>query len=282
MKPNETLWNSPLNNGNGVNGHGNHNGYHPNGSANGYHPKPDPEALGEDHVATSLETPLREDAFDLDDETIDRLGAFLTLLLETNKRFNLTAIKEPDEAWRRHILDSVSMLPFLGDAAAVIDVGSGGGLPGIPLAIACPAVRFTLLESTGKKARFLEQAVSELGLAHVTVVQARAEDAGRPGPHREAYDVAVARAIGPMNVLLELLMPLVKVGGRVQAMKGRRAEQELRDAGDALMLLGAGDVSVYGAMPGVEEEAVVVEVVKDAATQAQYPRRPGVPKQQPL
>ncbi|MCG8617215.1 MAG: 16S rRNA (guanine(527)-N(7))-methyltransferase RsmG [Desulfobacterales bacterium] len=212
----------------------------------------------------------------------DRLAAYLELLLETNKRFNLTAIKDPAEAWQRHILDSLSLLPFVAESRSVIDVGSGGGLPGIPLACVLPELPITLVEATGKKARFLATCASELGLGRVEVVTDRAETAGQGIKWRGRYDVAVARAVGPLNVLLELTMPFVRVGGRVLAMKGRRLDEELRDAGDALMVLGQGEIEVYEALPGLERDAVIVEVAKRAATPKQYPRRPGELKTNPL
>jgi len=236
-------------------------------------PLPTPQSF-EDGCATiglSLEAGERQ-----------QLGRFLALLLETNKRFNLTAIREPEAAWLRHVLDSLSLIPFLQGADRVIDVGSGGGLPGLPLAITCPDVKFTLLEATGKKAKFIESAATKLGLGNVSVVNDRAENAGRDGAHRQKYDVAIARAVGPMRVLLEYTLPLTKTGGRVLAMKGARVVDELDECSDALMLLGGGAVEVYEALPGLEDDAVIVEVTKDRATPREYPRRPGEPKSKPL
>lgn len=220
--------------------------------------------------------------FELSDEEIAQHGRFLHLLLETNRNFNLTAVKAPEQAWMRHILDSLSLLPFLADAGRIIDVGTGGGLPGIPLAIAQPERRFALMDSTGKKIRFVEEAARQLGLDNVQTLQERAETAGQSDRYRERFDAAIGRAIGPMNVLLELTLPLVRVGGRVLAMKGAKAEEELKVCGDALMTLGGGEVEVYDALPGIEEEAVVVIVEKIAPTPTEYPRRPGIPKQEPL
>lgn len=214
----------------------------------------------------------------------DRLGRYLALLLETNHRFNLTGIKDRGEAWMRHVLDALSLGPFIAEAKSVADVGSGGGLPGIPLAIAQPQLAVTLIEATGKKANFCRHAANQLGLKNVNVINDRSETVGRDKHHRGKYDLVVARAVGPMNVLLELTLPLAKVGGRVLAMKGRRAEQELRDCGDALMLLGAGEVEVYQSLPGVDAfaDAVIIAVEKASATDRQYPRRPGEPKTNPL
>ncbi|MHC4995984.1 MAG: 16S rRNA (guanine(527)-N(7))-methyltransferase RsmG [Planctomycetota bacterium] len=213
---------------------------------------------------------------------VEMLGRYLYVLLETNQKFNLTAIKEEEAAWMRHVLDSLSLIPFMEGSKRVVDVGSGGGLPGIPLAITQPNVDFTLVDATGKKTRFLELVAQDLGLENVTVIQGRAEDVGRDEAHRERYDTSIARAIGPLNVLLEYTLPLIEVGGRLLAMKGARAEDELKECGDGLMMLGGGEVEVYEAMPGLDDEAVVVVVEKSYATPEEFPRRAGMAKQQPL
>jgi 16S rRNA (guanine527-N7)-methyltransferase len=211
-----------------------------------------------------------------------QLGRYLHLLLETNKQFNLTGIEDPDEAWMRHGLDSLSLLPHLGDARSVIDVGSGGGLPGLPIAITRPDLTVTLLEATGKKAKFLASVVGDLPLKNVRVITDRAETIGQQRLHREQYDLAVARAVGPLRVMLELTAPLVRIGGRVLAMKGAKVEQELGESGDAMMTLGCGRVELYVAMPGIEEDAVIVELHKERPTPKPYPRLPGTPKTTPL
>lgn len=219
-------------------------------------------------------------------ETLEAMGRFLELMLETNRRMNLTAVRDPDEAWRRHIIDSLTLLPWLADlpsGSRIVDVGSGGGVPGLPVAIAMPDMPMTLLEATGKKAKFLEQCVSELGLSHVRVVNDRAEKAGQDKQHRQRYDVAICRALGPMRELLEYTLPLVKVDGYLLAMKGPKAEAELKDAGDAMAILGGGDLEVYEAYPeGFDQNTVIVRLAKVADTPKQYPRLPGVPRHEPL
>jgi len=214
----------------------------------------------------------------LDDTTIRRLGAFLDRLLEVNRQFNLTAITDPETAWIRHLLDSLTLLSHLGDAKTVLDVGSGGGLPALPLAIARPDLAFTLVESTGKKALFLEETARSLGLDNVTVVRARAEAAGSPGSAlREAHDVVTARAVAPLRVLLELSLPFVRVGGRVLAIKGAKAEVEVAEAKGALRKLHARVVGTART-----ETGTLVLVAKDGATPSRYPRRAGEPKRSPL
>jgi 16S rRNA (guanine527-N7)-methyltransferase len=220
---------------------------------------------------------------------LKQLGRYLDLLLDANQRVNLTGIRNRDEAWRRHIIDSLTLLAGLSDAAAqddptkIIDVGSGGGLPGVPLAIALPAVRMTLLEATGKKARFLEQCVKALALPNVRVVQDRAETLGQAQAHRQHYDIAICRALGPLRQVLEYALPLVAVEGRLLVMKGPKVESELRDAGDALAILGAGELQVFDAYPtSFGQGTVIVQVDKARPTPHEYPRRPGVPRQDPL
>lgn len=223
---------------------------------------------------------------EVDPVTLDKLAEYLDALLEANKQFNLTAIREPEAAWRRHIIDSLTILPCVDDLpehARVIDIGSGGGLPGIPLAIARPDLNITLLESTGKKAAFLQYCAAELGLSNITVVHERAERAGQDPDYRSQYDLAVCRAIGQMGELLEYALPFLKIQGRLLAMKGPRAEEELQTAGDALTLLGAGEVQVIEAYPeDFELNTVIVMVTKQGPTPPEYPRLPGVPHQTPL
>ena len=151
----------------------------------------------------------------------------------------------------------------------------------MPLAIVLPALRFTLIEATGKKARFIEQAAATLD--NVNVVAQRAEDVGQDAHHRQQYDAAICRAVGPMRELLEYTLPLVKVGGILLAMKGPSVEDELELAGDALQTLGGGDVQLIDAYPdGFDIRTVIVGVVKARSTPKDYPRRPGVPRQDPL
>lgn len=216
-------------------------------------------------------------AFDAGD--IKRLGSYLAMLLEANTRFNLTAITDPDGAWIKHIFDSLTLLPYIASAGAtrVIDVGSGGGLPGLPLAIAMPTVQFTLLEATGKKAGFLGDVAGTIGLSNVEIINDRAETLGRDSHHREHYDVVVARAVGRLATLLELTVPLAAVGGHVLTIKGRKATQEISDAKKALHLLHCSVVETSRTPTGT-----IVVIKKLRGTAKRYPRRPGEPKRAPL
>ncbi len=217
---------------------------------------------------------------EFDESDVQCLGAFIDSLLETNRMFNLTAVKDPSQAWTRHILDSLSLLPCLSKecVAHVIDIGSGGGLPGIPLAITMPETTFTLVESTKKKAVFLSDVVEQLGLDNVTVIAERAENLATPdGGFRDIADAVIARAVGPLNVLLELTIPFAKVGGVVLAIKGERAPEEIEHARKALHILHAKVESSIRTTTGT-----VVMIRKMESTPRKYPRLAGEPKRAPI
>jgi 16S rRNA (guanine527-N7)-methyltransferase len=206
------------------------------------------------------------------------LSRYIDLLLEANQRMNLTRIADRALAEIQHVGDALTVLPLLpAGAFKMIDVGSGGGVPGIPLAIARPDSRVILLESTKKKAAFLCDAVAKLGLANVQVLAERAENAGR-GKLRESCDISVARAVGAMDFLVEWCLPLVKKGGKMLAMKGARIADELPAAAKAIRLLGGGEPRIHPVeLPGAEHH-VIVEIPKVARTDAKYPRDPTVAK----
>lgn len=181
----------------------------------------------------------------------------------------------------RLVEDSLTLLPLLDGVGTLVDVGSGGGMPGIPLAIARPGLRVTLIEADSRKAAFLVHAAATLGL-DLDVRAERAESAGRGGG-RESFDVSVSRALAPLAVVAELSLPLVRVGGRMLAMKGERVQgAELSAARTALAELGAGEPAVHAAPSEARPGGVVVEARKLAPTPAAYPRRPGVPAKRPL
>jgi 16S rRNA (guanine527-N7)-methyltransferase len=208
----------------------------------------------------------------------EQLAQYLDLFLHSAQLFNLTAIRDRAQAWDRHVIESLRLVPYLGPGPSLIDVGSGGGLPGMVLAIARPDLAVTLLEATGKKARFLEQTAHTLQLENLTVLCDRAESAAAiDSAHRESFDVVTARAVAPLRVLLELTAPFAKVGGLVLAVKGEKAAEELAAASGALRHLHV-----------VHEETIrqptasLVLLKKRAPTPAKYPRRSGEPTRSPL
>ena len=215
-------------------------------------------------------------------EQREQIVRYLALLAEWSKKARLTTITRPLDAVRLHILDSLLCLQAgIPQGASVLDVGSGAGLPGIPLAIARPDLVVTLLEAASRKAAFLEVAVVELGLS-VEIESSRAEEAAHEPELREQFDVVVARAVAPLPALSELTLPFVRVGGKAVLLKGPGVGRELDPGRRAAALFGGGEWQVfYAELPGGVRRAVV-EVAKLTATPQAYPRRPGVPVKRPL
>lgn len=207
---------------------------------------------------------------------------FLGLLEAANLQMNLTAIRDPREAVMKHLADSLAGLAWVREhGGAVVDVGSGGGLPGVPLAICCPGQKFVLLEASQKKAGYLESTVARLGLNNVRVRWGRAEAEGR-AEGRESFGVALIRAVAPLAVVYEYCLPLLHLGGILVAWRGRRAAAEVEVAARALEILGGGGVWLYGyQFPGAGERYLVV-VEKGGPTPPRFPRRVGVPARHPL
>lgn len=221
----------------------------------------------------------------LDDDMLQKFAQYQALLIEWNTRINLTSITDPQEITIKHFLDSLSLLKIadLPDEARVLDMGTGGGLPGIALQIVRPAWQVTLMDATAKKVRFLETVIQELGLTNAQALQFRAEDAGQAPAYRERYDVVAARALARMPILAEYLLPLCKVGGLCVAMKGSSAPIEAVDASYAIKLLGGQILGIDKVLlPTLEEAHFLVKVAKITPTPSHYPRRAGVPIRKPL
>lgn len=206
-------------------------------------------------------------------------------LLDWNQKFNLTAIRDVESIRTKHFLDSFSCVLAWGanPPHRLIDIGTGAGFPGLPVKILYPGMKLTLVESVGKKAMFCEHIVRLLGLDGVQVMQARAEQVGCLPEHREQHDWAVARAVAHMNVLSEYLLPLVRVGGTMLALKGESGPAETHSAEKAIRLLGGNLRQVIPVtLPGVVDDRFLILVDKVAATPPKYPRKPGMPVKRPL
>ncbi|HET8587268.1 MAG TPA: 16S rRNA (guanine(527)-N(7))-methyltransferase RsmG [Candidatus Limnocylindria bacterium] len=220
------------------------------------------------------------------DAALAQMERYVELLLEANQRLNLTRVVAAPEVARLHLLDALAALPLL-DAAApsrVVDLGSGGGVPALPLAIARRDVAWTLVDSVGKKAAALRSFVTELGLPNVEVVAERAELLGRDPAYRERFSVATARACAALPVLAELALPLVEVGGALIAWKGpldARSPEMVEGAAAASVLGGGVPRLVASGIDALGGHSLVV-VPKAGATAARFPRRPGEPSRRPL
>ncbi|TYH75191.1 hypothetical protein ES332_D04G002600v1 [Gossypium tomentosum] len=223
----------------------------------------------------------------------DQIHLYVDALLQWNQ-MNLTAVNEVNEVMERHIEDSLAIIPpiqnsFISscnnsfDNLRIVDVGSGAGLPGLVLAVACPGWEVTLVESMNKRCLFLEHAVSLIGLSNVQVVRERAEKLGQDSNFRERFDVAVARAVAEMKVLAEYCLPLVRVGGLFVAAKGHNPQDEVKSAERATKLMGASVLqlcSVESHSPHGQRTAIIC--LKNRPTPRKYPRDPGTPTKEPL
>ena len=205
-------------------------------------------------------------------------------LLEWNEKINLTAIKDDQGIQERHFFDSLTcFLGFEDWPESLIDVGSGAGFPGLPIKFVIPDMRLTLVESVDKKANFSRHIVEKLGLTDVTVLSKRAEEVARMPEHREAYDIAIARAVAPAPTLAEYLLPLTKVGGRCLMQKGTRGPMEILDAARIVDLCG-GEISdlLHLDFEGIEGEGNLVIIDKLRPTPRELPRAVGIPARKPI
>ena len=235
--------------------------------------------MSEQMMLTTLSQGLPALGLALPEETQKTLCAFGEAVVEQNKVMNLTAITQPDQVARLHLLDSLSLLAVADlKGARVIDVGCGAGFPGVPLKIACPEMKLTLLDSLGKRMTWLEQTLPGLGV-EAECVTARAEEAVET--RRGRYDVATSRAVARLNILLELTAPYVRVGGLVLAMKGTAAMEELAEAKNAISKLGL-KLEEVRQFPVEDTAHSVIVLRKVAPTPPKYPRRYAKIKQAPL
>lgn len=203
------------------------------------------------------------------------LARYGALLVEKNRVMNLTAITEPRDVATLHMLDCAALLNCAGfEGKTLIDVGTGAGFPGVPLAVLAPSLKVTLLDSLNKRVEWLEEACKALGLSNACAIQARAEEAGREPDLRERFDFATARAVADLRVLAELCLPFVKVGGHVLAMKGTDSGAELDAARPAIRLLGGQVATCFDyTIPHTDVAHRVIVMEKISATPEKYPRR---------
>ena len=236
--------------------------------------------------AAKLEKRLRACGIPCDGALAEKLCRYHALLMDWNARMDLTAVTDEDEMMDRHYVDSLMALTVPGLIPArgrMIDVGTGAGLPGLPLALACPDLRVTLMDAQQKRLTFLRAVVDELGLANVTLLHSRAEDGGRDPALRETFDLAVARAVAPMSVLAEYLLPFVRVGGRALCWKGPALWDEWEQGRRAAHLTGGrAEEPIPCAIPGRDWQHLLLPMAKVANTARAYPRKAGVPAKKPL
>ena len=236
--------------------------------------------------ADSLRIPLSS-------EQIEQFRVYAVLLAEWNQKMNLTAITDSVEVQKKHFLDCLVGLPTVAEevgatlplkrALACVDIGTGAGFPGVPLKIAWPALKLTLVDGTAKKIRFLEEVVRALGLENVNLVQGRAEELGRNRRFRGQFDLAAARAVARLNTLTEYVLPFVRQGGLAVIYKGPNAAEEFMEARNAIEILGGETVRFAPVVvPALDEERRVLLIKKLRKTPRLYPRQQGLPRKAPL
>jgi 16S rRNA (guanine527-N7)-methyltransferase len=228
----------------------------------------------------TLQAHLPELKLELDDSICEKLCAFGAAMVKQNEVMNLTAITEPTQVAKLHLLDSLTVLAAADlKGKKLIDVGCGAGFPGVPLAIACPEAKITLLDSLAKRMNWLETVLPQLDVSNARCVTARAEE--EVTKCRETYDYATSRAVARLNILLELTAPYVRVGGAVLAMKGSAAREELAEAKNAISKLGLKLEEIRDfTIDGATHSVIILRKVHP--TPPQFPRRFSKIKQSPL
>ena len=232
-------------------------------------------------MMTKLEVFLNIKGFDI--SLAEKLEKYMSLILEWNEKINVTAVKNPEEFMAKNIIDSLTICgkPEISTAERVLELGTGGGLPGIPLAIVYPEKSFVLMDAVGKKLKVVQAVADEIGLSNVATVHGRAEDLARKGEYREQFDLVVSRAVANLSTLSEYCIPFVKIGGSFTAFKTEAAEEEISAASSAVKKLG-------GVMNPFEQDGVegsghgFVRIDKVSTTSPKYPRKAGLPSKDPL
>lgn len=239
--------------------------------------------MEKEEIFNNLKADANELNIKLTDLQLDNFYTYMKILLEWSARINLTAIKEPEEIIKKHFIDSLTIKKYIDDDLSIIDVGTGAGFPGIPLNIASNTNKITLLDALNKRLNFLNEVIKELKLKNIKTVHFRAEEAGRNKQYREKFDVATSRAVAPLNILVEYLLPFVKIGGKCICMKGSNIVEELENSKNAISILG-GEIENIDklTLPGTDIVRNIIVINKVSITPVKYPRKAGTPTKEPI
>ncbi len=225
----------------------------------------------------------KEISIELDDKKVEQFYMYMELLLEWNEKINLTAITKPEEVILKHFIDSLTIINKIKPNTKIVDVGTGAGFPGIPIKIVKEDVEIVLVDSLNKRIHFLDEVIQKLGLTKIETIHSRAEELGRNKKIRETFDYATSRAVANLSTLSEYLMPFVKVGGNVIAMKGSEIEEELQKAQKAISILGGEVIAVEKfILPKSDIKRHIITIKKRNMTPMKYPRKAGTPAKEPI
>lgn len=208
---------------------------------------------------------------------------YMNILIDWNEKINLTAITEPKEIIQKHFIDSLTISKHIKENTEIIDVGTGAGFPGIPIKIANNNTKITLLDSLNKRLIYLNELIQELDLKNIHTIHYRAEEAGQNLAYREQFDVAVSRAVAPLNILVEYLLPFVKVNGICICMKGNNIKEEMDSSKSAIKTLGGKIEKIEEfKLPSSDINRNIIIIRKIKETPKKYPRKPGTPSKDPI
>lgn len=239
--------------------------------------------MEKDEFFYKLQNQVQKIDIKLTNKQLNEFYTYMNLLIEWNKNINLTAITEPEEIIKKHFIDSLTISKNIQKDSSIIDVGTGAGFPGIPLKIVREDINVVLLDALNKRLNFLNEVIKENKLENIETVHFRAEEIGKNKKYREKYDIATSRAVAQLNILVEYLLPLVKVGGKCICMKGSNVEEELKNSKKAITILG-GEIEKIEEfiLPDSDIKRNVIIIKKVNSTPAKYPRKPGTPAKEPI
>lgn len=219
----------------------------------------------------------------INNEKVEQFYKYMQILLEWNEKINLTAIKEEKEIITKHFIDSITISKYIKDNSYIADIGTGAGFPGIPLKIINDSYNITLVDSLNKRIKFLEEIITKLQLNKTKTIHARAEEIGKNKEYREKYDVVTSRAVADLSVLVEYMLPLVRVGGYCICMKGPDCEEEINKSKKAIKILGGKiEKQEQFELPKTNIKRTIVLIKKINTTPSKYPRKAGTPAKSPI
>ena len=230
-----------------------------------------------------FESKLKQLDIILDEKQFEQFYSYMNLLIEWNKKINLTAIIEPTDIILKHFIDSLTVYKYINKDDSVVDIGTGAGFPGIPLKILYNKNKFVLIDSLNKRINFLNEVIKTNKLENINAIHSRVEEIGHNKQYREQFDIVTSRAVAKLNVLAEYMIPFVKVGGKCICLKGPNIDDEINDAQNALKILGGKIEKIEkNTLPDSDNDRTIIIITKTDQLPNKYPRKPGTPTDSPL